>query len=88
MKYIPSKETLKECMDSFKRFDERHVLPTINIPTLIMTGNSDEIIDPKASMFMSQEIKDSTLKVFKGAGHAPHLTREKEMMDEISKFLG
>jgi pimeloyl-[acyl-carrier protein] methyl ester esterase len=88
MKYIPSQETLKECMDSFKRFDERHVLPTIDIPTLILTGDSDEIVDPKASMYMSQEIKGSTLKIFKGAGHAPHLTREKEMMDEISKFLG
>lgn len=88
MKYIPSQETLKECMDSFKRFDERHVLPAINIPTLIMAGDSDKIIDPKASFYMSQEIKNSSLKIYKSAGHAPHITREKEMIDEISKFLG
>jgi pimeloyl-[acyl-carrier protein] methyl ester esterase len=88
MKYIPSQETLKQCMDSFKRFDERHVLPSINIPTLIMTGDSDKIIDPKASFYMSQEIKNSSLNIYKDTGHAPHITREKEMIYEISKFLG
>lgn len=83
----PSQKTILDCMDSFEKFDERKTLPKITVPTLIMTGDSDEIINCKASMFMSQEIKNSALKVFKGAGHAPHLTREKEMMDEISKFI-
>jgi pimeloyl-ACP methyl ester esterase len=83
----PSQKTLLDCMDSFEKFDERKTLPKISVPTLIMTGDSDEIINYKASMFMSQEIKNSELKVFKGAGHAPHLTREKEIIDEIAKFI-
>ena len=84
----PKQKTLVDCMSSFEKFDERKILPKINIPTLIITGDEDNVIDPKASYFMSQEIKGSSLKVFKGAGHAPHLTREKEMIDEIEKFLG
>jgi pimeloyl-[acyl-carrier protein] methyl ester esterase len=87
-KMTPSSETLKECMKSFARFDERKLLPSISVPTLILAGDSDGIIDPKASLYMSQEIKNSSLKMFSGAGHAPHLTREEEMIDEISKFLG
>jgi pimeloyl-[acyl-carrier protein] methyl ester esterase len=84
---MPSQKTLSTCMESFEKFDERNVLPKITVPTLIITGNSDGIIDPKASMYMSQEIKGSKLKVLKGAGHAPHLTREKEVEDEIREFI-
>ena len=83
----PGKQTLIDCLKSFEKFDERNILPKIDIPTLIFTGDNDSIIDPKASYYMSQEIRESALKVFKGAGHAPHLTREKEMMDEIAKFI-
>jgi pimeloyl-[acyl-carrier protein] methyl ester esterase len=83
----PSQNTLSACMESFEKSDERSVLPKIEVPTLIITGDSDRIVDPKASMFLSQEIMNSALKVFKGAGHAPHLTREKEVADEIRKFI-
>jgi len=87
-KQTPGQKTLSGCMESFERSDERKTLSKITVPTLIMTGDSDAIIDPKASMYLSQEIKNSTLKIFKGAGHAPHLTREKEIIDELSRFLG
>jgi pimeloyl-ACP methyl ester esterase len=87
-KQTPEQKTLSGCMESLERSDERKTLSKITVPTLIVTGDSDATIDPKASMFLSQEIKDSALKIFKGAGHAPHLTREKEMIDELSRFLG
>jgi pimeloyl-[acyl-carrier protein] methyl ester esterase len=86
-KQMPSQKTLSSCMESFEKSDERSVLPKIEVPTLMITGDSDQIVDPKASMFLSQEIKNSTLKVFKGAGHAPHLTREKEVENEIREFI-
>ena len=86
-KQTPSQKTLSDCMKSFEKFDERNILPKITVPTLIMTGDSDGVIDPKASMFMSQEINNSSLKIFKGAGHVPHLTREAEIIDELAKFL-
>ena len=84
---MPSQKTLSSCMESFEKCDERSVLPKISVPTLIITGDSDQIIDPKASFYMSQEIKGSKLKVFKGTGHAPHLTREKEVENEIREFI-
>jgi len=87
-KQTPPQKTLSSCMESFEKFDARSILPKIEVPALIITGDSDQIIDPKTSMFLSQKIKNSALKVFKGAGHAPHLTREKEVIDELTKFLG
>jgi len=86
-KQMPSHKTLSSCMESFEKSDERSVLPKIEVPTLMITGNSDRIIDPKASMYLSQEIKGSKLKILKGAGHAPHLTREKEVENEIIEFI-
>ena len=86
-KQTPPQKTLSSCMESFEKFDARSILPKIEVPALIITGDSDQIIDPKTSMFLSQKIKNSALKVFKGAGHAPHLTREKEISDEIREFI-
>jgi pimeloyl-[acyl-carrier protein] methyl ester esterase len=87
-KQIPPEKTLLDSMNSFENYDERNILPKINIPTLILAGDKDKIIDAKASMFMSQEIKGSVLRIFKGTGHAPFLTKEKEVMDELRTFLG
>jgi len=84
---VPSPQTLLACMESFEKYDKRDVLPSISVPTLIICGDSDRVIDPKASLYMSQEIKGSIIKVFHGAGHAPHLTRETEVIDELSRFL-
>ncbi len=85
---IPSSSTLKDSMESFEKFDGRQALPLVNVPTLILTGDKDKIIDAKASKFMADRIKGSELKVFPDAGHAPFLTREAEVISEISKFLG
>jgi pimeloyl-[acyl-carrier protein] methyl ester esterase len=84
----PSQITLMDSMDSFEKYDERKFLPKISVPTLIITGDKDKVIDYKASVFMSKEIKGSMVRILKGAGHAPHLTRERELIDEISKFIG
>jgi pimeloyl-[acyl-carrier protein] methyl ester esterase len=84
----PAPETLSACMDSFENFDGRKSLAEITVPTLIIAGDKDRIIDHKASEFLANNIKGSALKILEGAGHAPHLTREKEMIDDISKFLG
>ena len=75
-------------MDSFENFDERKILPKVNVPTLIITGDQDKVVDSKCSEFLAENIKGSRLKVFKGTGHAPFLTKEKEVIDEITKFLG
>jgi pimeloyl-[acyl-carrier protein] methyl ester esterase len=87
-KMRPSDDTLNACMMSFEDKDERGVLPQIAVPTLIICGDSDRIVAPKASMYMSQEIRSSTLKVLKNTGHAPFISREKEMIEEINAFIG
>lgn len=84
----PSQTTLLDCMESFGSYDYRKTLPTITVPTLIIAGDKDAIINSKASLFMSQEIKGSTIKMFKDTGHAPFITHEKETVDEVYKFIG
>ena len=84
----PSPETLSACMSGFESYDGRKSLAEINVPTLIISGDNDRIIDHKSSQYFADNIMGSELKILEGAGHAPHLTREKEMIDDISEFLG
>ncbi len=84
----PSPETLSACMNGFENYDGRKYLTEINVPAFIIAGDNDRIIDRQCSEYLADNIKGSKLKILEGAGHAPHLTREKEMIDEISEFLG
>jgi len=84
---IPSKNSLEKCMRAFEDDDQRYVLSKIEIPALIISGSEDKICNPEASKFMSEKIAGSKLKIINGAGHAIHLTREKELIDEIKAFI-
>ena len=84
---VPSPKTLIDCMESFERFDERKVLPQITVPTLIIAGDADKVIDPKCSMYMSQEIKNSALRVYNNAGHAPFITNEEAVIEDVGRFI-
>lgn len=84
---LPSPQTLIDCMESFERFDYRKLLPSITVPTLLITGDCDKIVDPKCSMYMSQEIKNSTLRVYNGAGHAPFLTNEEAVIEDVRRVI-
>ncbi|OZC59792.1 hypothetical protein CH267_06815 [Rhodococcus sp. 06-621-2] len=50
--------------------DRRPLLPSITTPTAILCGDSDRLIDPRASTELHHLIPGSTLTVFEGMGHA------------------
>jgi pimeloyl-ACP methyl ester carboxylesterase len=51
------------------RQDSRDLLPTIDVPTLIVVGESDAITVPDASREMAAAIRGSTLVIVPSAGH-------------------
>ena len=50
-------------------FDSRGRLSEISVPTLIISGDKDNLMAMKFSTYLDQHIKDSELQVFPGAGH-------------------
>ncbi len=56
-------------------FDVRNRLKDIRAPTLVVSGNEDQLTPLKWSVFLNDNIKDSTLAVIQRTGHLTMLER-------------
>lgn len=56
-----------------ERLDLRELLPKIEVPTLIIHGEKDEICPPGAARYMNEKIAGSSLVMMPEVGHAPML---------------
>lgn len=62
-------------------------LHKIKCPTLILAGEKDWICSPKQSKIMAQHIPNSSLKIFKNAGHAIATDAHDQFIKAIQNFL-
>jgi len=69
------------------RTDMTHVLPKINVPTLIMVGENDNFTPIASSNTMYEKIKDSQLKIISNAGHVSNLENVDEFNNCMLEFL-
>jgi pimeloyl-ACP methyl ester carboxylesterase len=69
------------------RPDSTPTLATIDVPTLIVTGDEDAIIPVSESESMHAAIKSSTLEVITGAGHLTNLERPAAFNHVVSEFI-
>ena len=60
----------------------------LNLPTLLLHGTSDKIIDYKGTQEFANHSKKSTLKLYKGGYHELHndLCKE-EMLQDVVNWL-
>lgn len=63
------------------------VLERIDIPTLIMVGQKDEVIPLAKSDFMHTRINGSTLHVISDAAHLSNIDNPVEFNRHLSEFL-
>ena len=82
-----SMDVLLGSFESLEKLDLRDEIKNINLPTLIIHGKDDNICLYKAAEFMKENIKNSLLKGFDGAGHMPVITKEEDFIFEVKKFL-
>ena len=69
------------------RVDSSDLLPTIKVPTLIITGADDQLIPLKESENMAKQIPGSTLHIISGAGHLPSVEKAGEFNRVLREFL-
>ena len=62
-------------------------LSKINVPTLILWGDQDQLIPLAAGRKLSSLIKDSRLVIFNNCGHLPQEEMPARTIDEITKFI-
>jgi 3-oxoadipate enol-lactonase len=69
------------------RSDSNALLPTIDVPTLIICGAEDLATPPDESRHMHDQIPGSVLEIIEGAGHLSSFERPAAVNHVISEFL-
>ena len=72
---------------AFAEFDGSHALSWIKCPTLVLTGDLDELIPPQNSKVLAKLIPDAKLVVIPGGGHRVLWEAVEECTSLITEFL-
>jgi pimeloyl-ACP methyl ester carboxylesterase len=69
------------------RRNQSDLLPSINVPTLVIVGGEDAITPPADAEAMRAQIEGSCLTVVEGAGHLSNVERPEEFDRALVEFL-
>ena len=77
-----------ECIEVFSETDLTEDLKRIDVPTLIVHGDDDQIVPIVASAHRSSKlVKDATLRVYEGGPHGLPSTHKDRLNDDLLMFL-
>jgi non-heme chloroperoxidase len=77
-----------DCIEQFSEVDYTEDLSRIDVPTLILHGDDDQIVPIAASALRSAEIvKNARLKVYPGAAHGMCTTPAGQVNADLLAFL-
>jgi len=68
--------------------DLKKWLHRVQLPTLIVWGDSDRLIPPAYGPAFQSLIPDSRLEIIPQCGHLPHVERTTEFVSVVTKFIG
>ena len=69
------------------RRDQTELLPSIDVPALIVVGAEDSLTPPSDAEAMSAKVADSRLVVIEGAGHLSNVERPEEFNRALIEFM-
>lgn len=76
------------CIKAFSETDLTEDLKKINVPTLILHGDDDQIVPVADSALLSAKlVKNATLKVIPGAPHGMCTTLKTQINEELLSFI-
>jgi non-heme chloroperoxidase len=76
------------CIKAFSETDFTEDLQKIDVPTLIMHGDDDQIVPIGASAMLSSKIvKGATLKVYPGLPHGMCSTHKGQVNEDLLAFI-
>jgi non-heme chloroperoxidase len=77
-----------DCVKAFSETDFTEDLKKMNIPTLLLHGDDDQIVPIQDSSILSNKlIKNSILKIIKGAPHGMCSTHKNQINEELLNFF-
>jgi non-heme chloroperoxidase len=76
------------CIKAFSETDFTDDLRKIDVPTLILHGDDDQIVPiADSAMLSSQIVKDAMLKIYKGAPHGMCTTLKNQVNEDLLAFI-
>ena len=69
------------------RLDHTYLLRKINVPTLLIFGEEDRPTNLETANLLKNEIRGSTLKIIKNAGHYSNMENPKDFNEILQTFL-
>jgi non-heme chloroperoxidase len=76
------------CVKAFSETDQYEDLKKIDVPTLILHGDDDQIVPIANSALLSAKlVKKATLKVYKGGSHGMCTTQKDQVNEDLLAFI-
>lgn len=69
------------------QIDVRAILPTIQVPTLVLQRRGDTYRDPGHARYLAEHIPGAKLVELEGVDHLPYVGDADSILDEIEEFL-
>ena len=77
-----------DCIEAFSETDFTEDLKKIDVPTLIIHGDDDQIVPiTDSAMLTAKLVKEATLKVYPGAPHGLCSTHKNQLNTDLLAFL-
>jgi pimeloyl-ACP methyl ester carboxylesterase len=74
-------------MASSNQIIDQEKIKNIQIPTLIIWGKNDVIVDVKYADRFHQDIKNSKVQVYNNCGHVPMLEMTNSVYNDVQRFF-
>jgi len=74
-------------LDALAEGDQRSLLAGIRAPALLLHGGADAIVPPGAAEALASALPRARLACWPGVGHAPFLSRPREVAGVVRAFL-
>jgi non-heme chloroperoxidase len=76
-----------DCIKAFSETDFTEDLKRIDVPTLIVHGDDDQVVPiANSALLAAKHIKGSTLRIYKGSSHALADTNKDELNADLLAF--
>ena len=76
------------CIKAFSETDQTEDLKKIDVPTLIIHGDDDQIVPiGAAAMLSSKLVKNAQMKIYKGAPHGLCTTHKNQVNEDLLAFF-
>jgi len=86
-RYAASPAMLQQNMLMFLDIDVRSVLPSIDVPTLVIHRRGDMTVNRRAAAWMAEQIPSAGYVELPGTDHLPFAGDSDAILDEIEEFL-